>query len=61
MSRMPFNGVGLEFDHATGKLLAGTGNNNTLWSVDPLTGNATSIGRLGTQNANDLAFHPPCP
>ena len=61
MSRVPFNGVGLEFDHATGKLLAGTGNNNTLWSVDPLTGNATMIGRLGTQNANDLAFHPPCP
>lgn len=61
MSRVPFSGVGLEFDPSTRRLLAGTGSGNTLWSVDPSTGTSIQIGRLGTTNANDLAFHPACP
>lgn len=60
-TRVPFSGVGLEFDPVSGRLLASTGNNNSIWSVDPITGHATEIGLLGTDNANDLALHPPCP
>ena len=61
MSSVPFSGVGLEFDNASGLLLASTGRDNTLWTIDPTTGSSTRIGSLDTENANDLAFHPACP
>ena len=60
-TRVPFAGVGLEFDPVSGQLLAATGRGNSLYSVDPITGTSTRIGALGTRNANDLALHPACP
>ena len=56
---VPFSSVGLEFDHATGLLLAATG--SELWTVDPATGVSTFVGDLGGENIDDLAFYPQCP
>jgi hypothetical protein len=58
---VPFRGVGLEFDHTTGDLLASTGSGNALYRVNPVTGASTRVGAIGATNANDLAFHPACP
>ena len=56
---VPFQGVGLEFDHATGLLIAATG--PQLWTIDPSTGSSTYIGSFNGIMVDDLAFHPVCP
>lgn len=56
---VPFQGVGLEFDHATGLLIAATG--PQLWTIDPSTGVSTLIGNFNGIMVDDLAFHPVCP
>ena len=56
-----FSVVGLEFDATTGLLWAATG--SELFTIDPATGYATSIGSFSgdATNSNDLALYPTCP
>jgi hypothetical protein len=56
---VPFQGVGLEFDHATGLLLASTGSH--LYTIDPATGSSNLVGAFNGLLADDLAFYPTCP
>ena len=55
---VPFQSVGVEFDHQTGLLLAST--KTELYSVDPTNGDTTLIGPLGGSNIDDLAYYPQC-
>ena len=56
-----FSVVGLEFDATTGLLWAATG--SELFTIDPTTGYATSLGSFSgdATNSNDLALYPACP
>ena len=58
-TQVPFQSVGVEFDHATGLLLAST--RTELYSVDVHNGDTTLIGPLGGTNIDDLAYYPQCP
>ena len=56
---VPFQSVGLEFEPSTGQVLASDRFN--LYRVDPVTGSTQTIGPLGGENIDDLAYHPACP
>jgi hypothetical protein len=56
---VPFESVGLEFDRASGELIASTG--GSLYTVDPATGNSTYVGPFSAYFMDDLAWHPACP
>jgi hypothetical protein len=56
---VPFDGVGLDYDPASGVLYASSGDD--LYHVDPSTGATTFIGALDGESINDLALHPTCP
>jgi len=58
-TEVPFAAVGLEFDRESGLLLASSG--TALYTVDPRTGDTTSVGEFGVTNMDDLAWHPVCP
>lgn len=58
-TQVPFQSVGVEFDHASGLLLAST--KTELYSVDVQNGDTTLIGPLGGTNIDDLAYYPQCP
>jgi DNA-binding beta-propeller fold protein YncE len=57
---VPFESVGLEFDHGTGLLVASTG--KEIWTIEPNTGASSLLVALKDMEfVNDLAFFPPCP
>ena len=58
-TQVPFQSVGVEFDHGTGLLLAST--KTELYSVDVHNGTTTLLGPLGGSNIDDLAYYPQCP
>ena len=58
-TQVPFQSVGVEFDHASNLLLAST--KTELYSVDTTNGYSTFIGLLGGENIDDLAYYPTCP
>ena len=54
---VPYHGVGLEYEPATGMFLTSTG--TEIYRVDPNTGTTTHIG-VNLSGINDLAFAPEC-
>ena len=58
-TNVPLNMVGLEFEAVSNTLYV-AGNYNSLYRLDPTTGNHTVIGVFGVF-VNDLVWVPPCP
>ena len=54
-----FASVGLEYDHASGLLIAATG--SQLWTIDPSNGASNLVGTFNGVLVDDLAFYPVCP
>jgi len=60
LTNVPFDSVGLEWDQASGTLLAATA--KQVYSIEPLTGATTLLAELDfTWDIDDLAYYPPCP